>query len=193
MPLISGQAARVRPRQAAEMQATRLAQFRRAELRAGWLAEQVSYFFVEFSFDRPVVGLGEFVQLLEELSLLFAEVLGDDEVGADKNIAAAVAVDVGNSFAANPEASSRLRAGGDVQRLGSFECGNLNVRAERGLGNGDGDAAKQMFFVALENLVLADMDDHVEVSRRASMKPGLSFTDNAQAAIGIHAGRNANR
>jgi hypothetical protein len=157
------------------------------------LAEQVSYFFVEFSFDWPVVGLGEIVQLLEELSLLFAEVLGDDDVGGDKKIAAAVAVDLGNSFAANPEAGSRLRAGGDVQRLVAFECGNLNVRAERGLGYGDGDAAKQMLFVALENLVLADMDDHVEISRRASVKPGLSFADDAQAAIGIDAGGNADR
>src|SRR5690606_18378465 len=67
--------------------------------------------------------------------------------------------------------------------------GHGDGRAQRGLGERDGDVAVQVVVAALEELVLAHLDDDVEIARRTAVDSRVALARDAQPRAVVHAGR----
>ena len=106
---------------------------------------------------------------------------GHFHVDADVQVALTVALDVLDSFAAQSEQRSRLRASGDFN--GGFVCerGYLNFRAERRLNKTHGHFAQQIVTVALENIVRLEMQHHVEIARWTAAQSTLAVARGAKS------------
>ena len=85
---------------------------------------------------------------------------------------------------------SGLRAFRNLDGLQAVESQNIDGRAQRGLGDVDRNGAMQIAFVALENGVFLDFEDHVQIAGRAAVSAGLAFIRQAQLGAVVDAGRN---
>ena len=95
-------------------------------------------------------GFGE---LPQELLLLLGELGGRLHADFDDEVALAVGVQVGNALAAQLELLAALRAFGDLDGFDAFERVDLELGAERGLREADGNDAVEVVAIALEELV----------------------------------------
>src|SRR5262249_20919003 len=104
--------------------------------------------------DVVVLELG---QLAEEFFLAGGQPGGGLDDDLDQFVAAAPAVDIRHAAALELQDLAGLRAAGDGQAVGTVERGDLDLGAQRGLGEADGDAGDQIAAGAFEERVLADV------------------------------------
>jgi len=74
------------------------------------------------------------------------------------------------SGSGDPEYFTGLGARPDLKWFDPFQCGNVDPGPQGCLGKGDGYLAIDVISLSLEELMRLHMDDHVEVTRRATMR-----------------------
>src|SRR5690606_22919330 len=137
-----------------------------------------------------LAGLG-LAEGLEQFALLGVEPGRRLDLDLDDHVAKAAAVHARHAGAALAELLAGLRAGRDqdlVHRL--VEPGHLDAAAERGGGEADRAARVQGRAVALEEVVPGEVDEDVEVARRAAAHPGLALAGEADAGALVDPGGN---
>src|SRR5581483_12123617 len=120
-------------------------------------------------------------ELLEQLALTGGELAGRLDEDPDDLVTAPVPVELGNAAALQTERLSRLRAGGYLHLRRAVERGHVDLRAERRLREAQRDVAHDVGPRALEERMLLDVEDDVEVARRAGVQPGLALAPQFQA------------
>src|ERR687886_2933091 len=153
-----------------------------ATARGSVSAEDVAHL-VEQSLVAEVflLDLGE---LFEEAPLLARERGRRHHGDRDVEVAAPAPAQGGHAVAFQAEDRAGLRARRDLQRLLPAERGDAHLGAERGLREGDGDRGVEVVALPLEDLVLFDVDDDVEVSGGAALRPRLALAGEPQARAG---------
>src|SRR5947209_5807298 len=132
---------------------------------------------------RFLGGLG---QRLHGLALGGGELLRHGHLGRDEEVTGALAE--GHAAALDPERAARLGAARDLESDGSaVEGRHLDLGPEGGFGEGDGHGEEQVLAFAVEQLVGCDMDDHVEVARRAAIPSRAAATLQADALTVVDA------
>ena len=71
----------------------------------------------------------------------------------------------------------------------AFQRRHLDLRAQGRLRKADGNPAKQVMVLALEERVLLDAEHDIEVAGMASLSSDFPLPGNAQLAAGINPGR----
>src|ERR1019366_8398382 len=153
------------------------------------LHEVVFDFVEEALFAGVVVDRQSVAQLFEELALLAGEARGHLDADVNVEIAACAAVEDGDALVAQLELRGVLGAFGDFELVRLAERRHFNLAAEGCLGDIQRDGAVQVVFVAFEEWVLLDLEEHVEIAGRAAVGSGLAFAGQAQAVAVGHAGR----
>ena len=92
-------------------------------------------------------------QLLEQFTLFLGELGRYGDVDDHQLIAAATAPQVRYPFVFEVEDLARLRPRGDLQLLIAVQCWNVDLRAERRLGNIDIQIQKDVVLAAFEELM----------------------------------------
>ena len=139
---------------------------------------------VQKAFGSLVFLAGGFgVELAEEVFLLFGQAFGDLDLDADQQVALVSAADAGEALAFDAELGTGLGALGDVILDLAREGGDVDVRAQGGLGEGNRHVQQQGCAVPLEELVGTDGDGHVQVAGGAAVHAGaaLAVQDDALA------------
>src|SRR5438067_5016421 len=96
-------------------------------------------------------------------------------------VAVAIALDIFDAFAFEPEHGGRLSARGDANAGLAVESRHLDFGAESSLNKIYRDFAKQVVSVALKNLVRPDMNHDIEIAGRAAPETGLAIAGGAEA------------
>lgn len=113
-----------------------------ALVHGSFIVYRVSLFlFPEFAglFGGTAQGL---IQLFHQLALFGVEALGDGDRHGDVLVAAARGAEIGDALAAEPEGIAVLGTGGDGEFGLAVQGGNLQLRAQHSLGDGDGYLAQ---------------------------------------------------
>ena len=81
-----------------------------------------------------------------------------------------------DAFAAQTENLSALGFSRYLDFSVTVECGDLDFSAQRSGGKTDWHFTVQIVVVALKHGVGQQMHDHIQISRRTAVDPGLAFT-----------------
>src|ERR1043166_3728120 len=154
-----------------------------ADARGSVLSEDVAHL-VEQALVAEVF-LFDLGELFEELAVLGGEGRWRDGDDGGVEVAAPAPAERRHAVAFDAEDRPRLRAGGDFQVLLAVERLHVHLRAERGLREGDGNGSIKVVALPLEEFVLFDVDDDVEVARRAALRPRLALAREPQARAGL--------
>ena len=130
---------------------------------------------------------GEFLELL---ALVGVQLRGHFHDNAHDQVAAGGGIERGNALAAQLEGGAALGARGHLEVRLAFERRDRDLAPEGRGAEADGHFAKQIAFFALENLVLLDVDDHVEVAGRAAAQARFAVAHGAQPRAVLDAGGN---
>ena len=90
---------------------------------------------------------------------------------------------------AQAELGAVLGAFRDLQAIGLFQRGNLDIRAQCGLAHVDRDGAVQVVAAALVEGVFLDLQHDVEIAGRSAVCAGLAFLGEPQAVAVVDARR----
>src|SRR5260370_13717920 len=153
------------------------------------LHEVVFYLFEDSLFGRLVFHWQNFPQLLEQLLLRAVQLDRNLHIDMDEQIAPAMAIDVGYTFAADAKLRAGLRSLRNLDGFHAVESGNFELRAQGRLRYIDGNLAVQIVPMPVEDRMIADLENHVQVARRSPVRAGLSFLRQPQARAIIHARR----
>ena len=138
-------------------------------------------FFEEGLAEGAFFAVAEFGEFLELGFLGRREMGGDFDVDADVKVAETVALDIFYAFAFEAEHGGGLSAGRDSDRGFAVQCWDLDVRAESGLNEIDGDFAKQVVAIALEDGMGFDVEDDVEIAGRTAAQSCFPIAGGTQA------------
>src|SRR5687767_7957861 len=105
----------------------------------------------------------------------------------------AAAGNIRHPLAAQLEGRAGLRTFRNLEQLVAVEARHLDLAAERQCREGERDGAEQIVAIALEELVLADEDDHVEIAGRAAEGAGFPFAGETKALARGNAGGDLHR
>ena len=133
-------------------------------------------------------GGGEGAQLL---LLVAAELGGHFHLDADVEVAAAFAGERHDAFFAQAENRAALGAGGDFDGGAAVQAGHFQFATQGGDGEWKGHLAEQVGTIALEHVVIADMEENVQIAGFTAAHAGIAVAGRAQAGAGVHAGGNA--
>src|SRR5690606_19019633 len=78
---------------------------------------------------------------------------------------------------------------GNLQLDPTIQGRHFQLAAQRRVGEADRHLAIQMLTVALEDRVLAHVDHHVKIARRATLGPGLTLASQTNAVASVDACR----
>src|SRR5262249_24547368 len=124
--------------------------------------------------------------------LLVGELRRDGDPDANLGVAAAAAVDVRHAFAAQRDHPAMLGAGRDADLLAAaVDDRNLELGAERRLGDVDRQGADDVDALALKELVRLDLEDDVEVAGGAAARAGLAPAGHRQVLSGVDPARDS--
>src|SRR6516164_6495905 len=112
-------------------------------------------------------------------------------LNAHMQITIAVALKVLYPFAFDPEGSTGLCAGGNLNHRLAVQRGYLDFRAEGRLNKADRSLAEQIITVALEKFVRFDVQNDVQITRGPAAEAGFAVAGRAQAGSGVHARRDS--
>src|SRR5256712_5212160 len=129
--------------------------------------------------------------LLQQFLLLRSQIRGDFDFHADKLIARAIAPQAGRAEPLEPEDLVMLRPGRDLDdRAVALQRRHLDLRAERGGGETDGELADDVIALASEGRMRGHLDQHIEVAGGAAVLARLALVRQAQPIARLDAGRN---
>ena len=136
----------------------------------------------------PRVLLVAIRKVLDQPSTGLIDALGHHDPKLDEEVPLWLASRRGNALALEPQLLSRRAAGRDRQRLHAVERGNVDLRAEDGLGQRDRHLDQQVAPFALEVRMRLDGDMDGQVPALGSLGPGLSLALEPELGAGVHAG-----
>ena len=125
----------------------------------------------------------------EELALALAQIARDDHVEHHPLVAAAAAANARHAAPAQGDHGAGLGAGGHLDLLVAVERGHAHGRAERRRRGGHVDHGHQVVAVAQEALVLAHVDQHVQIAGRAAALARVAAAREPDALVVGDAGR----
>src|SRR5262249_10897427 len=108
---------------------------------------------------------------------------------ADQVVAAASAPQPRHALAAQPQHGAALRAGRQLQLLVAVERRHVDLVAERGLGDVDGQLVDDVGVLPLEVRVRRDRNHDVEIARRAAAAAELALARQVDLLAVVDAGR----
>src|SRR5262245_16780824 len=130
-----------------------------------------------------------FGKLLEQLLLIFCQLLRRRHFHRDHQIAASAPGDVWHPLAADPERRSGLRPRWDRERLPAIEGGDEDFAAERERREVDRDLAVEIVAVTLTERVFLNVNHDVEIAGWAAAGACLAFRRQAKTLAGRDARR----
>src|SRR6185503_5871169 len=158
------------------------------ERRPGPSAEHGLHLVEEALRHRVNVLARERRELLEQLSLSRRQLLRRLDDDAHELVAGAVAVQIRHAAAAQTEHLARLCPGRYLHLEAAVERRDLDLGAERGLGDADRHLAHEVRALAREDRMLLDVEHDVEVTRRPAVIAGLALAAELQPRAGVDAG-----
>ena len=112
-----------------------------------------------------------------EFVLLVAAELGRDfHLHGDVEIATATARERGHAFFAKSENGAALGADWNFDRGLTVERRHFQLPTERGDGEWKRHRAEKVSVIALEDVVIADVEEDVEIARRAAADTGIAIS-----------------
>src|SRR5215217_328623 len=150
-------------------------------------AEQLLHLREEALGLRMGLLAGQLRELLQQLALLGGQLRGRLHDDAHVLVSPLLAVQVGDAVGLQPEDLPGLGAGGDGHLHLPVERGDIDFRAQRRVGEGDGHLAEDLVLLALEERVLLDDDGDVEVSRRTAPVSRLAHARQPHPRAVVHA------
>src|ERR1043165_9877781 len=121
----------------------------------------------------------DFRELFEQ-TFLFARQRGRSNDGhRDEQVATPAATQNRHAFSSEPKHGARLRAHRDFQLLFFVERLNHNLGAQRGLRESDRHGLVKVITLSLKLLMFGYVDNNIEVTGRAPLRPRFPFTCNA--------------
>ena len=129
-------------------------------------------------------------ELTKRVLLLLGQPSGDLHVDGEDQIASAVVpiVDVGNALTSQSKDGAGLGALLDLVLDGALQSGDVDLGAQRGLGDGDGYLAVDVHAVPLENAVGADGHLNDQISRRTAVLALAALTPQSDALAVVDSG-----
>src|ERR1700733_576320 len=165
----------------------------RRSLVAQSLSKNVFYLIEEAR--GPVGGLvfdsQSLAKLFQRAALIAGELRRDDHAYVDVKVAAA-AMGIRKALSLLAENLSGLRAFGNLEFGFALQRGNLDLRAECGLGKADWDRAIEVCAATLEERVLLHFEENIQIACGTAVGSGLALAGHAQASAGIDSGGHAN-
>src|SRR4051812_30329012 len=141
--------------------------------------EQTLGFFKKTLADRAFFAVTEFGELSQLRLLGGGQMRRHFNVDAHMEIAMAIALDVFDALAFQPDHSTRLRAGWDFNRHFPIERGYGDFSAKGCLDETHGYLAQEIIAVALEDGVRLNMHDNVQIARWRPAQSGLAVAGRA--------------
>src|SRR5947207_3760667 len=105
-------------------------------------------------------------QLLQQLALLRRQLGRRPDMDADMQIAMAALAEARQAFGAQAVRHTGLRSGVDPQRRLAEWCGNLHLRAQCSLREGDAEIVDEVVAVTLEARIFLDVEHRDEIAAR---------------------------
>src|SRR5437016_2763877 len=138
--------------------------------------------------ERLAAALSVFLQ---QFLLLRSQLRGDFDFHADELIARAIAPQAGRAKPLEPEDLVMLGPGRDLDdRAFALQRRHLDLCAERGGGEADGEFADDVVALASEGWMRGHLDQHIEVPPGAAVLPRLALVRQAQPNARLDTGRN---
>jgi hypothetical protein len=135
-----------------------------------------------------VIGFGEGgIELAQQVFLFFGELDRGFHHHAAHQVAGVAAVDGAHAFAAQAEHLAGLGLGDDLEFDAAVQGRHVQFTAQHRGGETDGDFAIEVVLFAREDGMVLDLDEDVEVARRAAVFAGLAFAGETDAVAGVHA------
>ena len=123
--------------------------------------------------------------------LLFAELGRHLHLDGHVEIALGTAGKGGHALIANPEGGASLGARPDLDGGLAIQGGNLELTTEGCGAEREGDFAEKRGALALEDIMVLDVDEGVKITRRAAAHACIAVAGGAEADAGINARRDA--
>jgi len=115
--------------------------------------------------DGAILDAADFRKFLKCLALIVIEPSGNFNLDAREDIAACGALESGHTLTADAKHRAALRAGGDFEVHGAFECRHTDFATESRRGEREWDFAEQIQTFAGEDIVLFNVNHDVEIAR----------------------------
>ena len=131
--------------------------------------------------DRVILLAAQFGETLEGFTLSGVEARGNLDLHIGEDVAFGQALKRGHSETANAEGRSTLGAGRDFETHGAIQSRHADFATEGGCGEGYRHLAGEIHAIAGKNLMLLDVNDHIQVAGGSTAKPGLAAARAAQA------------
>src|SRR5688572_26990752 len=157
----------------------------------GSAGEEVPYLVHEALGARIVaraVALVDVLQLAQQVLLAVGEAHRGLHHHGAQQVAGVGGTHALDALAAQAERLAALGLGRDLDLGRAVERGDLDLPAQRRLGEADRHLAVQVVPVSLEDAVLLEVDHHVEVAGGAPVHAGLPLAGQADAVALVHAG-----
>src|SRR2546423_2289143 len=141
-------------------------------------AEDVAHTIYEaLVFEVAVFDACEF---FEQASLLARQGRRRAQRDRDEEVAVAASAKHGHPLSLHTEDRPGLRARRNLQRVRAVQSLDRDLCAERGLREGDGHGRIKIAALSLETFVFFDVDNDVEVARRAALRAALTLAHQTQ-------------
>ena len=144
---------------------------------------------VETCVDRVVLLAAQLRETLEGFPLAGVQTRRHLDLHIGEDVALGQALERRHSETTNAEGRSTLSACGNFQTHGAIQSRHADFASESGCGERNRHLAGEIHAIAGENLVLLDVNDHIEIAGGSSAKTGFSAAGAAQARVAIDARR----
>ena len=145
------------------------------------LAEEVFHFFKNPRGSGLVIDRHGLRQLSHQVALGAAHLLRNLHDHFDDKVALALVVQVGNAAPSDAQFLAALRALGNLEADRAVDAGNVNLRAQGGLREADGNDAVEVVADALEEVVRADGENDVKIALGTAGAAGIALARVADA------------
>src|SRR5690554_45521 len=140
-----------------------------------------------------LVAAEGFTQLFQQLALALVEFDRSFHHHATNQIAHTATTHRSYALAAQAEQLAGLGAFGNLQLDPAVQGGYFQLAAQGGINNADGHFAVQVAAVPLEDIVLLDVDHHIEITGRTTFGTCFTFAAQADAVTCVHTWWNLDR
>ena len=126
-------------------------------------------------------------QILEQLTFIGIERAGNDHAKGGQKITLSLFVQVWHTLTFDPQYRTRLRSSGHIERGDTLERGDLDGISKRSLGNVDWHLQRQIVARTLEQLVLTNVQYHIQIPWLPSHATCVTFTVQPERRAAVNA------